>query len=50
MKLYYTHVRENDGENNIVILSDVPFNQIQNTSFMAHGMELENDSSGLPYM
>lgn len=40
MKLYFTHIRENDGENNTIpILSDVPFNQIQNTSFLARGAE-----------
>lgn len=44
MKLYFTHVRENDGENNIlVILSDMPFNQLQNTSFMAQGAEQGTD-------
>lgn len=40
MKLYFTHIRENDGENNTIpILSDVPFNQIQNTSFLAQYTE-----------
>lgn len=52
MKLYLTHVRENDDENNttMAILSDVPFNKIQNTSsFMAQGADQGTDDI-MPYI
>lgn len=51
MKLYLTHIREKDDENNttIAILSDVPFNQIQNASFIAQYAELDTDDI-MPYI